>query len=146
MGEAIFANKDMLFKISQLHTEQIDLQTNLSIAIQTESDINYEIKYGGKNTFNAPIRIDFPTLWSINVKEPSALLNNIAFEEILKLYKNNHLYPKVICLIDDVLFLNNTVMNSTYVYKDKILYYIRRLGIRMPKPIVEIIKEMKLIQ
>lgn len=145
-GEAIFDNKDILFKINQLHAEQIELQTNLSIAIQTKSDINYEIKYGGKNTFNAPIRIDFPTLWSINVKEPSALLNSIAFEEILKLYENNHLYPKVICLIDDVLFLNNTVMNSTYVYKDKILYYIRRLGIRMPKPIVEIIKEMKLIQ
>ncbi|WP_411738909.1 hypothetical protein [Peribacillus sp. S4] len=145
-GQAIIDNKDALFTIRELHEEKIEFETDLSVLVHTETDINYEIKHGGKNTFKAPIRIDFPTLWSVNVQQPVSLTNRIAFENILSLYEKHYLYPKVICLVEEIRLLESIVMNSAFVYKDRILYYIRRFSIRAPKPIVEIIKEMKDIQ
>jgi hypothetical protein len=145
-GQATIDNKDALFTIRDLQVEQIEFETDLSVLLHNETDINYEMKNGGKHTFNAPIRIDFPTLWSVNVQPPIGLSNKKTFESILNFYEKHNLYPKVICLVEEIRLLQSIVMNSAFVHKDKILYYIRRFGIRVPRPIVEIIKEMKHIQ
>ncbi|MBH0166753.1 hypothetical protein IHV12_17670 [Fictibacillus sp. 7GRE50] len=142
-GQAAINNRDALFTFRDLNINQIEFESNLNVLVTTETDINYEIKSNATYTFNSPIRVDFPTLWSINVHKTLEFSSEIEFESILSLYERHYLYPKVICLVEEIRLLQSIVMNSDFIYKDKILYNIRRFGLRVPKPVGEVIKEMR---
>lgn len=141
---AISANStDLLFKVRELKTDSIKLETELPIAIHTEDDLNYEIKNSGSYPFYSPIRIDIPTLWSVYVHNPSEILRDASLESILCIYDNYHLFPKITCSIKDIQLLQSVVLNSSFTHKNKIIYYIRRYGIRVPTVLAEIMKGLK---
>lgn len=142
-GQASINKIDTLFKIRELRKEKIELETDLGFYVQTDNDLNYEIKYGGKYFLNSPLRIDFPTLWSVAFQNPSEVSNDISVDDIFRIYESYQLYPKVVCTINDLQQLESAVRKSNYVHKEKIIYFIRRFGIRVPKPISKIIKGLK---
>lgn len=148
IGQAQIDKTEALFTIKDIYSEKIEFETDLAVSIHNETDINYEMKYGGIYSFYAPIRIDFPTLWSISIIQPVQILesNGPSFETILRFYEQHLLYTKMICLVEDIQRLELLIVQSEFPQKNKILYYIRRFGIRVPKPIYEITQEMKYIQ
>ncbi|MGE6755530.1 hypothetical protein ACQKFO_19115 [Rossellomorea sp. NPDC071047] len=142
-GNVFIDNTEVLFEISKLNTEKIKVETDLSLVVNTEFDINYELKHGGEHYFSAPIRIDIPTLWSVDIKKPLVNSNKISVDDIWLFYEKYHLYPRILCTLNELQMLKLIVLNSNFIYKEKLLYFIRRFGLHMPSPVGQIIKESK---
>lgn len=143
IGEVRVNNNDILFKIHELNTEQIKIQSDLSMIINSNSELFYEIKKGTINKFNAPIRIDFPRLWSLNVKNSAKMSDENLLDELQDIYEKCYLYPKIICELKDVNMIIKVVNESEFKYKEKLLFSIRRFGVQIPKPVSELIKKMR---
>ena len=64
-------------------------------------------------------------------------IENIA-GQIFEIYEKQHLYPKVIV---DLKYLNQLIemtSKSDVKIKEKLIFLIRKMGVRIPKPIIEL--------
>lgn len=142
---ALNINKEdiLFYKDSLTVTEPLSIKCNLPFFITSDSEIDYEIQTEGRFTNNLPLRLEIPTLWSVKIDEPTVEKAQWSFENILYSYERQLMYPKAIGTIMDLQLLQHSVTASDFIHKDKLLYYIRRLGQQMPKPIIDYIQEMK---
>lgn len=143
IGEVKVNDNNILFKIHQLNINQITIQSDLPMIINSNSELFYAVKKGAIDNLKAPIRIDFPRLWSLNVKKSVKVSDRNLFNELLDIYEKYYLYPKMICELKDINLLIKTVNESEFKYKDKLCFLIRRFGVRIPQRVSELINRMR---
>lgn len=139
-GKLNVNNHEVLFGVQELNADQIKIHADFSMMIHSQSEIFYEIKKDTMATFHAPIRIDLPRLWSLTIKNPAYKINGMQLEKLFAIYEKQHLYPKIIGDFKIVNYLIQIVRESDFKHRDKLLLSLRRMGIRIPKPVLEIIE------
>ncbi len=143
-GSLFFNNEEILFlKKNVTVTEPFSLQCAFPFYITSDKEIGYEIKTSGTLTFDTPLQLNIPTLWGVQVTEPVVKKVLWSLKSILNCYERHLMYQKQVCNWGDLHILQNAVITSDFIYKDRLLYYIRHLGFQMPKPVYDYIQEMK---
>lgn len=139
-GKLNVNNQDVLFELKELSADEIKIHADFPTMVYSQSELTYEINKDTIAKFYEPVRIDLPRIWSLTTKNPESKSNIINLEQLYTIYEKQHIYPKIIVDIETVNYLIQIVSKSDFSYRDKLLLSIRRMGIRMPRPVLEIIE------
>lgn len=141
VGNLNVNKNNVLFKVSELHTESVTIQADFPVSINSQEEILYKIKKDTVIDLHSPVRIDFPRVWSLTVVSEDHVKHKI--EDLYNIYETHRLYPKVICDFKMIDYIVRIVKKSNFKYRDKLLLSIRKLGINVPSPVLQIIKFME---
>lgn len=136
-------NADILFEKNKIADKTIHLTSSLKVDIHETNFMSYSLRNCIEEQVDVPVRIDIPTLWSVQVKENENLQmsQELDLDYLLELYSKAHLFPKVVCEIRYVQKLEQIVKFSEFNNKTKLLNYIRNFGIKIPSNVTRYIKE-----
>lgn len=142
-SDLLINNTNMLFEKNKIADKTIQLTSSLKVDIHENNFMSYSLKNCIEEHLDAPVRIDIPTLWSIQVKENEHFQMNqeLDLDYLLELYSKAHLFPRVVCTIKYVQKLEQIVKVSEFNNKTKLLSYIRYFGIKIPNNVTRYIKE-----
>lgn len=135
--------KNVLFEENIVEGKEINLSSILKVEVQRPNLRSYGLNNCMKESIHAPARIDIPTLWSVKITDTKILqINQVSdLEYLFGLYNNAHLFPKVVCGIQQIQKLEKLVKSSDFVNRVKLLTYIRKFGIKVPSNVNRYIKE-----
>lgn len=141
--DLLINNTNMLFEKNKIVNEKIQLTSSLKVDIHEESFKSYSFKNCIEEQLSAPVRIDIPTVWSIQVKknEDLQMSQECDLNHLLELYSKAYLFPKTVCEMKYIQKLEQTVKSSKFNNKTKLLRYIRCFGIKVPNNVTRYIKE-----
>ncbi|MDN7228187.1 competence protein CoiA family protein [Planococcus sp. N064] len=122
--------------------EVIEVQSTLPYYISSSQEIDHKINTKERLALNNVTQIIIPTLWSIKVESGNDK-GALDLTYIYSIYKNHKLYPKVLCTIETIQILINKVRTSKFNEKNKLLYLIRLIGYKVPRPIATCMKEIE---
>lgn len=140
-GNVRVNDNEVLFNVKELKASQVKIYSDLDMMIFSSKEMFYEIKKDTQTSSEAPIRIDIPRLWSLTIKKPVEKNIEDVVELLFDIYEKQYLYSKIIC---DMNILNNLIKivnESEFIYKEKLLLMVYKMGLRIPYPVLNLIKK-----
>ena len=141
--ELLLKDENALFKRKSYEkNEKIEIQSTLTYYISNNEEIDYKVTEKEKLPFNNLSQIIIPTLWSIKIEHKNDT-SSLDFNYIYAVYRNHKFYPKGICSVKAMQILIIKIQESNFNNRDKLLYFVRLLGYKVPRPIAYLIKEIE---
>lgn len=141
LGDLYVNNENILFHHRNLELEQANIKSELDLLVHSDSELFYKIDKDTLTNLRSPIRIDLPRIWSITLKNYESKNTENILEQVFQIYEKQHLYPKVVADLKVLNKLIQLTFDSKFKFKEKLIFLIRQMGVRMPKPLVELIKK-----